>query len=160
MMRLLTNKDVYCYRTAMHWAALHGRTKTVEAILHYFNPDQLLHVFSLCDIDGQTALQLAGNNDHHQHQLFHKRAMQHVSKEMKSRILLFTFAWQFSRLLSTLESWLIRCQSKFWKFSLILSDQYPIERSVRCNLDPTPTSFQFNLKIEYQCKFEIILGCW
>ena len=78
---------------AMHWAALHGRTKTVEAILHYLNPDQLLHVFSLCDKDGQTALQLAGNNDHLKVMyMFHKRAMQHVSKEMKSRILLFTFA--------------------------------------------------------------------
>ena len=79
----------------MHWAALHGRTETVEAILHYLAPEQQLHLFSLCDKDGQTALQLAGNNDHHQHQLmymFQQRAKQHVSKKMNGRILFFTFA--------------------------------------------------------------------
>ena len=77
----------------MHWAALHGRTKTVEAILHYLTPEQLLHVFSLCDKDGQTALQLTGNNDHHQLMyMFHQRAKQHVSKKMNSTILFFTFA--------------------------------------------------------------------
>ena len=92
-MRLLTNEDVYCYRTAMHWAALHGRTKTVDVILHYLTPEQLLHVFSLCDKDGQTALQLAGNNDHHQLiYMFHQRAKQHVSKKMNSTILFFNFA--------------------------------------------------------------------
>ena len=82
--------------------ALHGRTETVEAILHYLAPEQQLHLFSLCDKDGQTALQLAGNNDHHQLMImFQERAKQHVSEKTYGKILFFTFVWHLSIAVNT-----------------------------------------------------------